>query len=509
MKEESRPVRFLKPDRSTALIGLGIASAVGYAAIARVAGAAGFPLDDAWIHQTYARNLGWHGQWAFILGQPSAGSTSPLWTMLLAIGYALRIDYAWWTLALNAILLGVTAWLVGRVGNSPTVGALAAIEWHLVWAAASGMETVLFCALALGAFAAVAGTGTAREKHATRSHALAGILIGLAVWTRPDGLTLLPFVALAIWLARSDRSRVSRQGAAEAAATNRIKSLVTFAAGAAVILVPYFLFNFALSGQLWPNTFFAKQAEYAILRELPLWQRLATIFLTPFVGVLALLWPGMIQTLRVSKTLRVWGVMLAWAATFLFAYALRLPVTYQHGRYLIPAIPVLVAAGGAGMLGWVQVTASASTMWRRVVSRAWALAVAIVAIAFWIIGARALVADVRIINSEMAATAKWVAANVPAGTLVAAHDIGALGYFADVKLVDLAGLVSPEVIPAMNDEAKMWAFIQESGAAYFINYPGWCPGFLQEVKLELLFQTGALCDPVEPPHMAVYAMRPD
>ncbi|MEK7786775.1 MAG: hypothetical protein AAB658_15300, partial [Chloroflexota bacterium] len=217
-----------------------MASVVGYVAIARVAGVAGFPLDDAWIHQTYARNLGWHGQWAFTLGQSSAGSTSPLWTALLALGYALRIDYAWWTLALNAILLGVTAWLVGRVSNSPYVGALAAIEWHLVWAAASGMETVLFCALALGAFAA--GGGKPRPY-------ISGMLIGLAVWTRPDGLTLLPFVALAIWLSGG-----------------RLKSWTAFAAGTAVVIAPYFLFNFALSGQLWPNTFFAKQAEYAILR---------------------------------------------------------------------------------------------------------------------------------------------------------------------------------------------------------------------------------------------------
>lgn len=483
-----------------ALIALGAASVAGYAAIARVAGAGGFPLDDAWIHQTYARNLGWHGEWAFILGQPSAGSTSPLWTLLLAIGYALRIDYAWWTLALNAALLGVTAWLayriVGQFAKLPYswwVGALVATEWHLVWAAASGMETVLFCALALGAFAAVAGT--------TRSHALAGILIGLAVWTRPDGLTLLPFLGLAIWLARS--GDFSRQGAAEATTTNRLKSLAAFFTGATVVIVPYFLFNFALSGQLWPNTFFAKQAEYAILRELPLWPRLAAVFLTPFVGVLALLWPGVI--VRDRQRL----LMLGWAATFLLAYALRLPVTYQHGRYLIPVIPVLLVVGGAGMAGWVQVAASASTMWRRVISRAWVMAVGIVAIAFWGIGARALITDVRIINREMVATAKWVAANVPAGTTVAAHDIGALGYFADVKLVDLAGLVSPEVIPVMNDEAKMWAFIQASRAEYFINYPGWCPSFMQDVKLKLLFQTGSMCDPVEPPHMAVYAIRPD
>jgi len=35
----------------------------------------GFPLDDAWIHQTYARNLGLSGMMAFTPGEPSAGST--------------------------------------------------------------------------------------------------------------------------------------------------------------------------------------------------------------------------------------------------------------------------------------------------------------------------------------------------------------------------------------------------------------------------------------------------
>ncbi len=51
----------------------------------------GFPLDDAWIHLTYARNFALHEQWAFRLGDPSAGSTSPLWTILLAIGYILNL----------------------------------------------------------------------------------------------------------------------------------------------------------------------------------------------------------------------------------------------------------------------------------------------------------------------------------------------------------------------------------------------------------------------------------
>ena len=47
-----------------------LTAALGY-------GEAGFPLDDAWIHQVYARNLATTGVWAFVPGQTSAGSTSP------------------------------------------------------------------------------------------------------------------------------------------------------------------------------------------------------------------------------------------------------------------------------------------------------------------------------------------------------------------------------------------------------------------------------------------------
>ena len=68
----------------------------------------GFPLDDAWIHQTYARNLALHGEWSFIPGQPSAGSTSPLWTILLAPGFWMGLSPYIWTYLLSwAALAGV------------------------------------------------------------------------------------------------------------------------------------------------------------------------------------------------------------------------------------------------------------------------------------------------------------------------------------------------------------------------------------------------------------------
>src|SRR5512142_2429273 len=118
----------------------------------------GFPLDDAWIHQTYARNLGQTGQWTFVSGQPSAGSTAPLWTLVAAAGYALHLDGIAWIYAVGIILLAVSALLAGELtavlfpssGLVPLFVALfCAVEWHLGWAAVSGMETLLFIALEL------------------------------------------------------------------------------------------------------------------------------------------------------------------------------------------------------------------------------------------------------------------------------------------------------------------------------------------------------------------------
>jgi len=46
----------------------------------------GFPLDDAWIHFQFARNVASGHGFAFNPDVPMAGSTAPLWTLLLAGG---------------------------------------------------------------------------------------------------------------------------------------------------------------------------------------------------------------------------------------------------------------------------------------------------------------------------------------------------------------------------------------------------------------------------------------
>ncbi len=122
---------------------------------------------------------------------------------------------------------------------------------------------------------------------------------------------------------------------------------------------------------------------------------------------------------------------------------------------------------------------------------------------FWGQGAYAYARDVAVIESEMVDTARWVSDNVPPQALVAAHDIGALGYFGEHDLVDLAGLVSPEVIPFIRDESRIAGYLTEKQVEYLVTFPDWYP--LLTADLDPIFTSGAVYAPAfGEMNMAVY-----
>lgn len=450
----------------------------------------GFPLDDAWIHQTYARNLVLYREWAFLPGHPSGGSTSPLWSGLLAIGYLLHLAPYLWTYVLGACGLWAGAMLAETTvrvlvpdyrSRFPWVGILLALEWHLVWAALSGMETMLYGLLVISVMALL----VRRE----RKPLGLGILIGLSVWVRPDGITLLAPAAVALLLGEDSWPR-------------RIRALVNLGVGCGGLAALYLFFNLLVAGSPLPNTFFAKQAEYAVYQQIPFVRRLVEEALPPLVGVGVALLPGAALALIAAVRRRAWGILacVAWYVGDIGMYAWRLPVTYQHGRYLIPAMPVLFVVG---MAGFVEFIARKKSSLQWVVSRGWGLAAGLILLIFWGMGAFAYAQDVAVIDSEMVATARWVAKNVPPGALVAAHDIGALGYFGGHDLVDLAGLVNPEVIPFITDQARIEAYLNERRVAYLVTFPSWYP--LLTHGLHPVFTTGAPYAPSQGgENMAVY-----
>jgi arabinofuranosyltransferase len=451
----------------------------------------GFPLDDAWIHQTYARNLAASGQFAFIPGQPSAGSTSPLWTFLISAGYLLNLAPLAWTYLLGWACLVGTGWMGSRFGRSltgnpaskfPWIGLLLVGEWHLVWAAGSGMETGLYAFLALAVFWLLA-----RQQVPIF---VAGLICGLAVWVRPDGLTLIGPVIFVAVLSRSG-SRARFQAAAWGAA------------GLLVGLVPYLAFNRLLGGAWWPNTFYAKQAEYAIRLQESLFSRFTRLLSLPWIGVGSLLIPGFLYSAWTSWKKRNWLGLAAvlWWLGYTLIYALTLPVDYQHGRYLIPAMPVFFVLGAAGTL---QLLSRLSITPRARLARFASLALlCLVWLAFLAQGALTYAGDVAIIQTEMVATGRWIAQNTPPNALIAAHDIGAIGYFGQRRLLDLAGLISPEVIPFLRDEPRLSAYLDQQGVGYLVTFPTWYP-LLTQRSVPIFSTGGKFAPPAGGENMAVY-----
>ncbi|MEK7837451.1 MAG: hypothetical protein AAB328_05650, partial [candidate division NC10 bacterium] len=72
-------------------IALSLALALGVFIVRerQLAGGSGFPLDDAWIHFHFARNLAEGHGFVYNPGVHVSGSTAPLWTLLLGGTFAL------------------------------------------------------------------------------------------------------------------------------------------------------------------------------------------------------------------------------------------------------------------------------------------------------------------------------------------------------------------------------------------------------------------------------------
>lgn len=494
--------------RDAAFLILAVLSVALYVAIA----SGGFPLDDSWIHQVYGRNLALRGEWAFVPGVPSAASTSPLYTVLLSIGYRLGIPFQLWTHALGVIALWVTAVLGARIAERllpvrQWIGLAAGLAlisaWHLIWAAASGMETMLFSMWTVVLIAIAfyeSGERSQRRQNLIARGAGFGILAALTTLTRPEGVVLAGLVGLALLVTRPRSALFWGVGAVAA-------FLVT--------LSPYLMLNLQLTGGLLPDTAAAKQAENAplLLDSFP--TRFGNM-LTPFLagGQLFLL-PGIVYLMLVKgvRFAKDWHnrviefLPLVWSLTLILLYTLRLPAYYQHGRYVIPALPAFIIIGVVGTLGLVQW--GQKGLLRRVLTRSLAISGLVGFVYFaYVQGPVLYRTDVKIIDEEMVASARWIVQNIPPEETLAIHDIGAVGYFASRPMLDLAGLVSPEIIPFINYKEPLWNWLYERGARYLMAFPDQVPGDdVNDPRLCPIFTTnGPTSASVNGPSMTVYRL---
>jgi hypothetical protein len=81
--------------------------------------------------------------------------------------------------------------------------------------------------------------------------------------------------------------------------------------------------------------------------------------------------------------------------------------------------------------------------------------------------------DVQGITCSQVTIGQWLRDHLPPGVAVATPDVGAIGYFGNHPVLDITGLVDPELIPLVHDSDALERYLQTHQVAYVALYQEW------------------------------------
>jgi hypothetical protein len=443
--------------RTRALILLAVAVATAFISLMLAATGGHFvpQVVDLYVICQYASAMADGHPFQYNAGEPaSTGSTSLLWTALLAVAHALGARAE--GLVAVAILAGACLYvlsvvLAGRLARrlageeeALIAGSLVALGGPVVWGYLYGSDVAVFMLLALWLLDRLVAEWSSPRP---RGLALAGTLLALA---RPEGLLVGGIVA-AGWSLGPGRS-VSRGG--------RLLVWLPPAVGVALLGL-----NRAVTGQ-WLGTSLSGKSLFA---NYSLWDTLGILseygvdvirgLLLGFYpsqapvgfhrGWASLYFPplGLVFVLlalakapeAVRSPLRLWGVTVAVAVA---AFSPNIYLGVHYNRYLMWALPTLLVLAAAG-LGWAHGGSAGPEAGR---SRA-----------LLRVGAGLWLALGLLSTSRMAAAygdaagylfhrdvhaASWIVKNLPPGVLMANTATG-IEYLTGHRALNLHGVTSP------------------------------------------------------------------
>jgi hypothetical protein len=309
-------------------------------------------IDDSFITFRYAQNILAGNGFVYNPGEQVLGTTTPLFTILLtglgAITGGANAPFPVLALGVSALADCLTCLLLAALGRrlgSPLAGLGAALVWAVapfsVTFASGGLETSLYVLL-LTALAYC---------HLAGRRLLAASCAALAFLTRPDALILLGLVAIdrAILLALALRS------ARKLGQPTRALWMGVYAEAGVFLLLtlPWILFAALYFGSPIPHSLTAKSVAYRLPAEAA-FVRLLQHYATPFLehltfGVVMIavglaLYPflflvGALRGLRRSP--RIWP-FLAYPWLYFALFALANPLIFRW--YLTPPLPAYFLA---------------------------------------------------------------------------------------------------------------------------------------------------------------------
>ncbi|MDX2087477.1 MAG: hypothetical protein SFX73_06495 [Kofleriaceae bacterium] len=502
-----RVLRALQPH--TASIGIALAAiavAWAYAAtVLRYTRPFSFPLDDAYIYLTYAKQFGRAEPFSYYPGGGySAGSTSVLWPMLLAPFWTLGARghaLVWVSFAMCTALFAATAVLchllvrdiAGKIAGV-LAGVMVVVLGPFVFTALSGMEVALASALLVATIyllTKVERTGPPRR--------LLLVCLAATSLSRPEATMIVGGVVGICAVARL-RQRDWR------AALWWLSPLV------APLL--WISANKLFAGNWFPNTGVAKSHFYLPGFDWTYWQdavssqskkAMSRLFFadeTPFV------WPrffrylwllGSAKIMWWAKRERQWlvaGLVVVAPLLMVFAVIVSSGAWQFHNyRYIAPAFPLFLVPVAVAL---APVPLPARFAWRAWAERAWAVAAAVVVALFVRAATPSLVEHAKFyaqnaadLNAQVVRLGHHIHAKLPDASIMF-HDAGAIAYYGDTRVYDMLGLVTNyQAAVANHGPGARFEFLEsiavDERPTHFVYYPDWMGQ--REFYGEILMQT--------------------
>ncbi len=305
-----------------------------------------FVNDDAFISFRYAKNLVNGLGLAYNPGERVEGFTNFLWTIIIAGGLKSGFDPISFSMALGIFFFCLTIGLYSMVTWKlrehaisfthilPVTALLLVVHRDFNVYATSGLETMMFTFLVSSCFACLV-----LYCHIV-SYLMAGILIVLAMMTRPDGFVFLGAAFFFLLLGKSP-----------------LKRIALFLLPTVVVFIPYWFWRYQYFGFFFPNAFYAKSIALPYYEQG--WKYIAMYFKTYYVFCVI---PGAAILLALkyfpdkkNKSLSIsWlqneldtnpnirGIVLAVICTGMYIlFVFRIGGDFMFARFLIPVTPML------------------------------------------------------------------------------------------------------------------------------------------------------------------------
>jgi arabinofuranosyltransferase len=432
---------------------------VGVAGLAIVVRVVAGPriIDDAYITFRYARNLAGGLGFVYNPGQQVLGTTTPFYTGMMALAWLVGLH----DLPMVAVLFNALAdagstmllyWLARRLSGSRVVAAGLSLAWALspmsVTFAIGGMETSVVILFLVASFTAyVAGHSR-----------LSAALMALAVLTRPDAM-----IAAALLLADMGlRPLLVRDGSSWKARLRRLPwaEVAVFCAP----LVVWIAFSTLYFGSPLPQSVQAKVNAYnldpfsALIRFL---QHLSTPFFEhnvfgrfwPMVGLPLYLAVYLLGGLRLLHRAGRALPMLVYPLLYVAVFSAANPLVFRW--YLAPPLPFYFLGILAGLLAVFTDLARRAGRERTGIWAAGLVAALLLVSSLYAYtlrpdhGPNRPAPEMAWFKLELLyrQAAELLGPRLQPGDVVAAGDIGTVGWFTGSPILDTVGLVSPEAVP--------------------------------------------------------------